>query len=412
MSIAYNIDMAFEVRPLDITEFKGDAIVNSLGIRENINTYGGICKSIVDKGEPKKLKALIAQEELKAEPGHIFFTSGFNLPVKNIIHVCTPFFSHDDQLFALEYVYKLALVSAYKNKWYKLGMPIIGTGANGYPHAYVLRMVMGLVKAFSSLHKEMHITICMPVVSADDFNEKFDKKAVDKAIKDFFKENDKLQIREFDYDKHSFEHLEGFDMPFLEEYSSAEINEVRYRDECQRYYRRAESPISGAPGLKTKFSFLDLKEALLDGGIRPVTFDMTKLAEKSVAFYIETYIETRYTNPSDQSEIRKHVNLFLAGDNTSTSLKTKHGKEEKRTTIGLPVLMRYILALHMTRKEADDFLLFCGKVFSPVSDADKIYQGFISNKKYVTKYDDIYDINGFCLKHKVEQIFGYDPSKE
>lgn len=399
--------MSFEIRPLDITNFKGDAIVNSLGIRENINVYGDICHSIVKKGEPAKLKQLIAEQEPKAKPGHMFLTSGFKLPAKNIIHICTPFFSCDDQLFALEFAYKLALVTAYKKKWYKLAVPIMGTGANGYPHAYVLRMVVKLMNTFSKLHKEMQITLCMPVVSVDDFNNKYDKKSVDKEIEKFFKENDKLKIREFEYDNYSFERLESFDMPFFEEYSSGEIQEIQYREEYRSYYRRRESQVNGTPSGKTRFSFLNLKEALLDGGIRPVSFDMTKLAEKSVAFYIETYIETRFSNSSDQAEIRRHVNKVLSGSNDSTSLKAKHGKEEKRTTISLPVLMRYILALHMTKKEADDFLLFCGKVFSPVGDIDRFYQELIVKKKYVNDEDDTYKINGFCLKHKLPQIFDY-----
>ena len=69
--------------------------------------------------------------------------------------------------------------------------------------------------------------------------------------------------------------------------------------------------------------------------------------------------------------------------------------------------MRYILALHMTKKEADDFLLFCGKVFSPVGDIDRFYQELIVKKKYVNDEEDTYKINGFCLKHELPQIFDY-----
>ena len=93
---------------------------------------------------------------------------------------------------------------------------------------------MELVGAFSKLHKEMQITVCMPVVTIDEFNEKFDKSEIDKSIKEFFNKHDKLEIRNFEYDKYSFEHLENFDIPFLLEYSSAEINEVRYRDEYRQ----------------------------------------------------------------------------------------------------------------------------------------------------------------------------------
>ena len=389
--------MSFEVRPLNIVEYKGDAIVNSLGIRSNSTAYGGICKSILKATGSLKIKQEIASHEPNAEPGHIFTTEGYGLPAKHIIHICTPFFSHDPNLFALEHVYKVALITAYKKKWYKIGLPIIGTGANGYPHAYVLKMIVSLVDAFSKLHKQMRITICMPVVSADDFDAKFDQKEIDASIARFFEENKGLEMRDFYYGEFSFDRFEDFEIPDLLKYSEREIKEVGYRDVRQR----------GCYAPKQR-EFLGLIEALLDSGKRPVKFDMTKLSMSSVAFYIETYIETRFPNPSDQAEIRKHVNLILSGNNDSTSLKSKHGNEDKRTTISLPMLMRYILALHMTQEEADTFLMFCGRVFSPVSKEDAVYKALINNKKYVTEYDDIYTINSFCLKEKgVHPIFEY-----
>lgn len=403
--------MSFEVRPLDITEFKGDAIVNSLGIWDNVNVYGKICQSIIKASKSALIKQEIANYKDKAEPGHIFVSSGYELPAKHIIHVCTPFFSHDDGLFTLEYVYKSVLVLAYKNKWYKLGLPIIGTGANGYPHAYVLKMVVELASAFSKLHKEMEITICMPVVSIDDFKHKFDKKETDKSIEKFFEENKDLEARDFCYGPYSFNHLESFQIPELLAYTSQEIEEIHHRDEYHLYLSRKEANINHSKDKKSN-QFLSLNEVLLDSGTRPVTFDMNKLNEMSVAYYIDTYIQTRYPNTTDQADIRKHVNETLTGSNESTSLKCKHGKEEKRTTITLPMLMRYILALHMSTKEAEDFLLFCGKAFSPISIEDQIYKRLIKNKRYVTDKNDVYKINGFCLKYGIHQIFDYVDKKE
>ncbi len=402
--------MSLEIRPLDITEYKGDAIVNSLGIRENINVYGKICASVVKKSRSKELKDIIAGHKDNAEPGYMFITNGYNLPSKNIIHICTPYYSHDKHLFALEYVYKLALVTAYKNKWHKVAIPIMGTGANGYPHDYVLKLAVELSKAFSSLHKEMQITLCMPVVSAKEFNEKFDENKINQSIEDFFKEDKDLESREFIYDKASFKHLDDFRVPGLLEYSIYEIKEACFKGEQELDFQRRNP--NGAHENKGKLSFLPLKEALLDGGVRPVSFDMTKLSEKSVTFYIEKYIETRFANKSDQTEIRRNVNKMLSGSNESTSLKTKHGNEKKRTTITMSMLMRYVLSLHMTKEEATDFLLFCGKAFSPVSKEDKIYEALIDHKKYVTNENDVYKINGFCLKHGINQIFDYLPESE
>ena len=318
--------MSVEIRPLDITNFKGDAILNSVGIRERIKVYGKICESILKASKSKELEKEILKQEEWADPGYIFITKGYNLPAKNIIHLATPYYEYDDQLVALEFSYKLALTTAYKKGWTKIGLPIIGTGANHYPHAYVLKMLTKLVNAFVKYHKKMEVTICMPVVSMEDYNEKFDTKAIDKAIKEFFEENSESKIREFEYDENSFTNLDRKDVNELLDYDTVlahSYGEDGEPDQYRRFYAK----------MANKTTFLDVKEVLLDSGKRPVTFDMTKLNEKSVTFYIETYITTRYINPSDQNEIRKHVNLTVSGSNDSTSLKTKHGKEKKRAIL-------------------------------------------------------------------------------
>lgn len=398
--------MSYEVRPLDLTQFRGDAIVNSLGIKENIKVYGGICRSIVRCSKSNDLKKEIESHEKEAVPGFMFATKGYSLPAKNIIHIVTPFFSHDNELFGLEYVYKLALVFALKNKWYKLGLPIIGTGANGYPHSYVLKMVTKLVGSFSQIHPEMKITICVPIVTLDDYKQKFDQQKIEDSINKFFKNNEGLEHREFNYDKSSFEKLEYFDALMLEKYSVREIMEAGESDIDVRSHRNPKRNneyrlVTGGNG------FLDWDKVVLDGGKRPVEFDMTELPEKSVNFYIQTYITKRFESESDQKYVRSYVNKVLSGDNSSTSLKSKHGIEEKRTTISVPVLMRYILALHMDENEAKQFLSFCGRTFSPVSKEDQTYLKLIKLKKYVYDENDIYKINGYCNQEKINQIFDY-----
>ena len=402
--------MGYEIRPVDITKIKCDAIVNSLGIRENIKIYGKICEGIIKAAASKELEKKILEQEEWAEPSYMFITKGYNLPAKNIIHIVTPYFCNDDQLQALEFSYKMVLVAAFKKGWKKLALPIMGTGANGYPHAYVLKMLTKLVSAFVKYHKDMNVTICMPVVSISEYNEKFDTNEIDKSINEFFEENNKLQIRkDFEYDEDSFANLDRKSIEQLLDYSDTVLTEA-YSGHRSREYNRFWDQLYQES--QQKSSFMDVKDVLLESGKRPVSFDMTKIYEKSVAFYIETYIKTRYTNPTDQDEIRKHVNLMLSGSNDSTSLKTKHGKEEKRATISVPMLMRYILALHMNMKEANDLLLFCGKVFSPVSEQDAKYQRLISLKKYATRDNDRYIINGYCFKNEIEQIFGYEELDE
>lgn len=395
--------MSFEIRPLDITQVKCDVIVNSLGVRESVKVYGAICKSIVKAAKSSELESEINSHTVDANPGKLYITKGYNLPAKNIIHIVTPYFSKDEQMLALEFVYKLALMTAYKKGWKHIAIPIIGTGANGYPHAYVLKMLTALVEAFSNAYPAMKVTVCMPVISPEDYEQKFDVKELDKSIKEYFKNNSELHIRDFEYDEHSFARLDYQDIDSLLDYSDKEIIEVQYLDENRRYMH-ADYMVSGT-STKQK-PFLDEKEVLLESGKRPVKFDMSSIGLFSVTSYIDTYINTRFPTDAERKIVRRHVATVVGGEDNKTSLKAKHNSEDRRTTITLPVLMRYVLALHMTKQEADDLLLFCGKVFSPVGKADRVYQNIIKLKEY-----DIHKVNGLCLKEKVDAIFSYGEAK-
>ena len=389
--------MGYEIRPVDITKIKCDAIVNSLGVLRTINEYGSICRSIIKAStKPTELKEFIASKEKEANPGKIFLSKSFGLPARNIIHVVTPYFSEDPQMFALEFVYKLILITATKNGWKHIAIPIIGTGANQYPHSYVLKMVRLMVDAFSKFNPNLKVTVCMPVVSEDDYEKKFDEKEIDKSIKEYFKKNTNLNIRDFHYDEYTFEEINYKDVEYLLNYS----DEMLGRDEMYFVSRRYSSCYQ--PEIK---GFLDEKEALLNGGKRPTRVDVEKLRLFSITDYINTYIENRYDNESDRKLIRNHVNEYISGDSNSTSLRSKHSDEEKRDNVKVSTLMRYVLALHMTRKEADEFLLFCGKALAPsnVSIRDKTYAYFISHKIY-----DVDKVNGLCLKEKIDLVFGYD----
>ena len=329
--------MPHEIRPVDITTIKCDGIVNSLGVLSTINEYGSICKNIIKAStEQKELKETIASWEKEANPGKIFLTKSFGLPAKNILHIVTPYFSQDPQMFALEYVYKLALTMAAKKNWKHLAIPIIGTGANGYPHSYVLKMVKSLLEAFDEYNSTLKVTVCMPVISPEDYEKKFDEKELEKSIKEYFKKNTNLNIRDFKYDKWTFEDIDYQEVDNLLHYS----DQILIRDE--HYMLSTRERRERGPWQSVQKTFLDEKEILLDGGKRPTKVDLNKLGLFTITNYVETYIENRYDNASDRKLILKHVNEIVSGDSNSTSLKAKHNNEEKRTTVSKAMLMRYI----------------------------------------------------------------------
>ena len=124
--------MPLKVKYDDVTTYKVDAIVNSLGVYGNV--YGKLCKNIITKAKDDELKAFIDKQNNPI--GTVLVTGAGNLNCKNIIHVVTPFKKDDDENNSL-------LIKAYKdclNKALELGhksiaMPFIGTGANGYSDA-------------------------------------------------------------------------------------------------------------------------------------------------------------------------------------------------------------------------------------------------------------------------------------
>ena len=113
----------------DITEFKGDAILNSLGT--NTKKYGKICRNVINGINDEKIKDFIDKKET-LEPLTIFDTASGDLPCKRVIHVVTSYKKDDPDNSKLFQCYKKAIDYAVENKWGSIAIPLIGTGSNGY----------------------------------------------------------------------------------------------------------------------------------------------------------------------------------------------------------------------------------------------------------------------------------------
>lgn len=122
--------MGYHIEFSDIVKYKGDAIVNSLGV--NGSVYGRLCQNIVEADKSNTIKNII-DKKINNNIGDIFITSSGDLKCDNVIHIVTPFRKmDDDNLSLLKKAYKgiidLAILQGYKT----LALPFIGTGANGY----------------------------------------------------------------------------------------------------------------------------------------------------------------------------------------------------------------------------------------------------------------------------------------
>ncbi len=122
--------MGYHIEFSDVVKYKGDAIVNSLGV--NGNVYGRLCQNIVEADKSNTIKNII-DNKLNNTIGDIFITPAGDLKCDNIIHVVTPFRHMDDaNVSLLKNTYKAIIDMAIQQEYKTLALPFIGTGANGY----------------------------------------------------------------------------------------------------------------------------------------------------------------------------------------------------------------------------------------------------------------------------------------
>lgn len=398
--------MGFTLRAVDITSIKScDAIINSLGILENVTRYGRLCKNIVEGANSPKLKKEIESFKDKAFPGKIFLTSGYELPAKHIIHIVTPLFEMDKDLEGLEEAYKKALVFAYEKGYKKIGVPLIGTGSNGYPRAYVLKLLTSIVKDFSSYAPKMNIIIAVPIESSKDFSNTFNKEEIKKSINKFFEANKGLEEREFSftYDEFLYYTQENvLETKCYESFNKTNDDFYKELDYFSEFAAKREI-IRQKKFPKTHENLNINKKELLEWGNRPTIIDMTKIGKYTITNYINAYIEQRFYSSSEIQLVKQHVYDYVGGIENQTSIKKKHDKEESRQNITIPTLMRYILALHMDLNEANELLTFCGRAFSPASERDYKYIELIKRKVH-----DKFVVHEYCINQKIDQIFNYD----
>ena len=156
----------------DITQFPGDAIVNSLGAGEYIEQPGRIYRSILHAcNDPMALMKEVTEQGKNLAFGQVYLTDSFGLPSKKIIHVITPFrrFDRDNSQITKCYedLLQLALSSGLKS----VCVPLIGTGANGYHSDKVASIARRACYKFAEEHPEIDVYFNLYTVEFGAFEE-------------------------------------------------------------------------------------------------------------------------------------------------------------------------------------------------------------------------------------------------
>lgn len=358
--------MGFTVKFSDVTKYKGDAVVNSLGTEGSV--YGSICKSIVEKAKDESIKALI--DSIKyGEPLDMFVTPGGKLKAANIIHIVTPRFLEDDDYDGdlLFEAYQKIIEKAINCGFKTIGIPFIGTGANGYSESMSYKM---LTKA------------CAEIVEQEEIG---NREIIDITILAYLNKEPTFRARNYnEYLKHSGNRvLECCKAPSMVKYERPKVEE---------------------------------KKELTSEEKTAIREDITyKMAHFMSHMKYENYVAPPKSidNPFDFFEMIAAKNDISNSDMISLGLNTKKKHQIKKKVKSITKINVYRLAFiaQMNRTELIEFMSLCGVSFSPLSELDRFFYHYATEyvPKFVEKkYEIIEEDDDYYDENVIENLYNLD----
>ena len=349
----------------DITKFKGDVIINSVGV--DTTNYGFICSSIVNTVNSPKLEEILSKVKEAYHLGEYFVTRHKNLPFTNVIHLITPYFEFDKDYKLYKAAIKNILNECNFRGWKNIGIPSLGTGANGYDKNEARKIIEEISKAYikcvAGAH-DMNITLVLPSKSISDKNDA----RLDHILK-----------------------TEG----------------AYHDDETIKSFKKGSSKFAKTLDTdKTVYDskFFNFKEF----ANRPsITIDRDDIT--TIGHYIDDYIDKRLEKASNgisDQQMKNKVSIYF-GYGKKTYNYTKVGSDalttvKKSNFTSKRNFYKIILALRMNLKEAEMFLNHFGYTFaSPeVNKEDDLIRWLIEERIY-----GLVDVEQFFENEGLESLF-------
>ena len=349
--------MGFKIVYSDITNYKVQAIVNSLGV--NSINYGRICRSIIKAANSSELEDFLKSKYKTISVGDVFKTPGYGLPCKQILHLVTPHFSNDPNFYAIQMCIRNILIDCRSNKIYSVAFPLLGTGADHYPKDIISIILCSMLNAFASFYPEMDLTLVL----------------LPKGTKDIFSSElgmDGRDLRE-DWEHDLFEQQTN---GYLKNIESKNIDFDRAFNYSKEFFEKGvfNKYISGN-GLPTVSSDFDENRYSIFASKYLVSLDKYNGKSKkdfTANEYIVLYNERRYENNiklenKSMRRVRTYLSNFAEGSGKDNGSKLLYKVKKQEKEFNRFELYKVVLALHMNPYEAKDLFNYCGLLFCPTA---------------------------------------------
>ena len=353
--------MGFKTVVGDITKYKCDVIINSIGA--NTTIYGGICKSIIDAANKQRLVNIIKNVNNVYRIGEYFITDSFNITTcKKIIHLISPYYVHDNDYKQYKECLRIIFNVCQEREFHSIGIPLIGTGANEYDRNVVSNIIKEMSEAYCEIYGDREFVLVLPsdeirveerrrlsyyLEKEGEYHDQQTKAIIKSQSKRFAKT---IADKNFDkYDKNFFDYN-----GFLQHKEDISVNTIKTMEGSGYYLAKKE------------------------------THCISTIGE-----YVEEYMDS-----SDESEAyyRKRIYSFFAYDKKTKDQYLSSGKDaygeiknrEEVWTVNKNSFFRIIFALKMSYKEAKDFLNYFGLTFAfkSVNQCDDLVVELLKDRQY------------------------------
>lgn len=350
----------------DITKFKGDVIINSVGVTSTI--YGGVCGAILKAADSKELEQTIKSINDIYQVGEYFITEGYGLPSKNILHLVTPNYKNDKRLA----LYKQCIVNILNECRYRklktIGIPKIGTGANGYDSGVVEKILIDMCGNYCKCYPDMNIVLVLPDETT--------------------KLNNKRRIRLESYSTNS-----PHDLATEEKFSKgSKIFEQSFEEKVSKKYD------------KNFFGYDSFESGREDITIK--NFKNIKTIGDYVDAFIAEYQEEFDPTPSRVKIIQRIHRYFAFGKKGKDSYlhngSDRYGEIKNKNTADKALFFKIMFALKMKYWESETFLNHFGYCFSKkgVNKTDDAVKYLIEKRYY-----GIVEIEQHFKKEGIKSLF-------